>query len=185
MRRYETIVIIDPDLSDENRGTLFNRISELITQHDGFLILNDQWGSKKLAYEIKKKVRGYYIRLDFCGTSELVNELERFFRIDDRIMKYMTVVLDKNANVDRIREEMAEAERQAENEAEAAAVAEEKGKAAETTTAQDSVEPAAETTAAQDSAESAAETTADQDSAESAAEASATQTPETENEAKE
>lgn len=110
MRRYETIVIIDPDLSNEQRLPVFEKLKGLIIQQGGFLVIVDEWGDKRLAYEIKKRSRGYYVRLDFCGTGALVNEMERFFRIDDRVLKYMTVLLDKDADVERIKEQMAEAE---------------------------------------------------------------------------
>ncbi len=110
MRRYETIIIIDPDLSDEERSPVTERLQEIINQHEGFLVITDEWGSKKLAYEIKKKVRGYYIRIDYCGTGKLVNEIERFSRIDDRIMKFMTVLLEKEVDIEKIKEEKAKAE---------------------------------------------------------------------------
>jgi len=110
MRRYETIFIIDPDLSDENRDPVFERLRDIIEQHNGFLARVEQWGNRKLSYNIKKKVRGYYVRLDYCGTGILVNEIERFFRIDDRILKYLTVQLEKNADLDRIKNEIAQAE---------------------------------------------------------------------------
>ena len=99
MRRYETIFIIDPDLSDEERNPVVERLQEIINQYGGFLVITDEWGSKKLAYEVKKKVRGYYIRIDYCGTGKLVNEIERFFRIDDRVMKYMSVLLERKVDV--------------------------------------------------------------------------------------
>ncbi len=110
MRRYETIVIIDPDLSEDGRKTLLERTVGLISDQDGLLVLEDDWGSRKLAYEIKKKVRGYYVRLDFCGTGALVREMERLFRIDDRILKFMTVQLEELVDVERLKSEMAEAE---------------------------------------------------------------------------
>jgi len=110
MRRYETIFIIDPDLSEEGRAPLFERLKDLFPQHNGLLVLIDEWGAKKLAYEIKKKARGYYVRLDYCGTGVLVNEIERFFRIDDRVLKYMTVLLEKDVDVESVKEEMAKAE---------------------------------------------------------------------------
>ena len=114
MRRYETIVIVDPDLSNEQRLPVFERLKDLIVQQGGFLVIVDEWGDKRLAYEIKKRSHGYYVRLDFCGTGALVNEIERFFRIDERVLKYMTVLLDKDADVERIKEQMAEAEAEAE-----------------------------------------------------------------------
>jgi len=110
MRRYETIFIIDPDLSEEGRAPLFERLKDLFPQHNGLLVMVDEWGAKKLAYEIKKKARGYYIRLDYCGTGILVNEIERFFRIDDRVLKYMTVLLEENVDIETVKEEIARAE---------------------------------------------------------------------------
>lgn len=111
MRRYETIFIIDPDVSsDENRDLLFDRLKNTIQQQNGLLALLDEWGTRNLAYAIKKRVRGYYVRLDYCGTGTLVDEIERFFRIDDRILKYMTVLLEKDVDIERVREEIALAE---------------------------------------------------------------------------
>ena len=110
MRRYETFIIIDPDLSDEERSPIFEKVKDLIQQEKCFLVMLDEWGNRRLAYEIKKKSRGYYVRLDYCGTGKLVNEMERFFRIDDRVMKYMTVLLDKHADIELIKEEIAKAE---------------------------------------------------------------------------
>lgn len=107
MRRYETIFIADPDLSDEERTPLLDRIKDLIPEHDGFLVRVDEWGSKKLAYEIKKKVRGYYIRFDYCGAGDLVDEIERLFRIDDRVLKYMTVLLEKDVDIEKLKEVVA------------------------------------------------------------------------------
>ena len=121
MRRYETIVIVDPDLSNEQRLPVFERLKDLIVQQGGFLVIVDEWGDKRLAYEIKKRSRGYYVRLDFCGTGALVNEMERFFRIDERVLKYMTVLLDKDADVEKIKDQMSEAEAEAEASKEQAA----------------------------------------------------------------
>ena len=116
MRRYETFVIIDPDISQEQREPVLDRVKELITQQDGFLVYEDAWGDRKLAYEIKKKARGFYIRFDYCGLSALVNEIERYFRIDDRALKYMTVVLDKDVDLEKVKEEKAAVESQREPE---------------------------------------------------------------------
>lgn len=110
MRRYETIVILDPDISEEERTPVFNRVSDTIAQGNGFLVELDEWGNRKLAYEIKKKPRGHYTRVDFCGSGSIVDEIERFFRIDDRVMKYLTVLQDENADVDQLKEDIARAE---------------------------------------------------------------------------
>ena len=108
MKRYETIVIIDPDLSKEAETPIFERLNDLIPQYKGFLIETDDWGTKKLAYDIKKKNRGHYVRLDYCGDGALIQEMERFFRIDDKVMKFMTVLLDENADLEAIKADLAE-----------------------------------------------------------------------------
>ncbi|WP_419656734.1 RpsF: 30S ribosomal protein S6 [Desulfosarcina variabilis str. Montpellier] len=108
MRRYETIVIIDPDLSKEAEAPILDRVNDLIPQFSGTLIETDDWGIRKLAYDIKKKNRGHYVRFDFCGDGALVQEMERFFKIDDKVMKFMTVLLDEDADLDAIQAEMAE-----------------------------------------------------------------------------
>ena len=126
MRRYETIFIIDNDLSEEGRSPILEKLEDLIQQYNGLLVMADEWGTKKLAYEIKKKGRGYYVCLDYCGSGPLVDEIERFFRIDDRVLKYMTVVLDKDVDIENVKEEIAKAE-----EAKAAQAEAEEAKAAQ------------------------------------------------------
>ena len=110
MRRYETIAVIDPDLSEDDRSTLLARIKEVITSNQGVIIQEDLWGTKKLAYAVRKKPRGYYARYDYCGMGPLVDELERSFRIDDRVMKYLTVQLSSDADVVQIQAEIAAAQ---------------------------------------------------------------------------
>jgi len=131
MRRYETIFIIDNDLSEEGRSPILEKLEDLIQQFNGLQVMADEWGTKKLAYEIKKKVRGYYVCLDYCGSGPLVDEIERFFRIDDRVLKYMTVVLDKDVDIENVKEEIAKAE-----EAKAAQAKAEEAKAEEAKAAQ-------------------------------------------------
>jgi small subunit ribosomal protein S6 len=108
MKRYETIVIIDPDLSKEAEAPFLERVNDLIPQYNGVLIETDDWGTRKLAYDIKKKNRGHYVRIDFCGDGALVQEMERSFKIDDKVMKFMTVLLDAEADPDAIKAELAE-----------------------------------------------------------------------------
>ena len=123
MRRYETFIILDPDLSAELRLPVIERVTDIMAQMGGFLIRIDEWGSRKLAYAIAKKERGYYVRFDFCGGGQMVNEMERFFRIDERVLKHMSVLLDQHPNVEKIKEEMAKAEAEAQQPAEIVAAA--------------------------------------------------------------
>jgi len=121
MRRYETIVIVDPDLNDDDRTSLFDRVKEIIPQQQGVLLKEDLWGTKKLAYEIRKKPRGFYARFDYCGMGPAVDEIERFFRIDDGVLKYLTVLLADEADPEKILAEMAAEEAAATASASAAA----------------------------------------------------------------
>lgn len=112
MRRYETIVIIDPDLTEDDRTGLLSRIKEIIPEQKGVFLQEDLWGVKKLAYDINKKPRGFYARMDYCAMGPTVDELERFCRIDDRVMKYLTVQLASDVDVEQIKAQIA-AEQQA------------------------------------------------------------------------
>jgi small subunit ribosomal protein S6 len=178
MRRYETIIIADPDLSAEERDPVLQRVADVINQGDGYLAFTDEWGARKLAYEIKKKDRGYYIRFDFCGTGEVVNEIERFFRIDDRVLKYMTVLLDKAADIEKIKEEIAAAQSDAEKAKEQAEIAAAQASSVESAEAQ------TETAEAKVSSEEPAEAQTDSDEipspSDEQAETEETQSPEPE-----
>lgn len=164
MRRYETIAILDADLSDEGRAPVIERLTQLIPSHDGFLVKIDEWGTRKLAYDIKKKSRGYYVCLDLCGEGGMVDEIERFFRIDDRVLKYMTVVLDKDVDIEAVKAEMAEAEAEARAKAEAEAEAEARAKAeaeAEAATEPEAEKAPAQAAAAEEDAPKVSTTTTD------------------------
>lgn len=120
MRRYETIAIVDPDVSPDDRVVLFDRCQEIIDQKNGRLLESDEWGSRKLAYEIKRKSRGYYVRFDYCGSGEVVHELERFFRIDDRVLKFLTVLLEEKFDLQKFDEATQKTEETGETEEETA-----------------------------------------------------------------
>lgn len=154
MRRYETVFIVNPDLSESDRTSLFERIQAILPNFGGEMVKIDEWGMKAMAYEINKKAKGYYTLMDYCGDGALVAELERFFRINDPVMRYMTVQLDSEVDMDALHQQMAdekaaaEAERKAREEAaqaaekkareaaEAAAAEAEKKAAAEAETAE-------------------------------------------------
>ena len=109
MRRYETVFIVDPDLTEDERKQRFDKVIDLITTMKGAIIELDEWGNKRLAYEIKNKTRGHYLRIDYCGTGEMVAEIERNCRIDDKFLKFMTIILQDKADPEKIKVELAEA----------------------------------------------------------------------------
>lgn len=91
MRRYETVVIVPADLSDDDIITLIERYRSIISNHKGLVVKVEKWGKRKLAYEIRKHNKGFYLLIDFAGQSAVVAELERNLKIDDKILKFMTV----------------------------------------------------------------------------------------------
>ncbi|PIP38009.1 MAG: 30S ribosomal protein S6 [Desulfobacterales bacterium CG23_combo_of_CG06-09_8_20_14_all_51_8] len=99
MNHYETIFIVDPDTPAADQEAIFEKLKSMI-EKDGKLIMFDDWGNRKLAYEIQKKRQGRYVRLDYCGDGVLVAEIERTFRLDYRILKFMTVLLATNIDPD-------------------------------------------------------------------------------------
>jgi small subunit ribosomal protein S6 len=106
MRRYETVFIVNPELSEDQRQPLFDKLNGLVPEDQGMLVKLDEWGSKRLAYVIKKHTRGYYVLMDFCGDGALVKEIERNLRLDDRVLKYMTVLKDETVDLEAVKAEM-------------------------------------------------------------------------------
>jgi small subunit ribosomal protein S6 len=91
MRRYETIFILRPSAGEEEINKIIESTTQIILDENGSIIEMNKWGMKKLAYLIKKESLGYYVFCDYAGTPAAVAEIERKFRIDDAVLKYMTV----------------------------------------------------------------------------------------------
>lgn len=100
MRRYEALIVLDPDMADDEVKALTERFSGTIKDHSGEIIKIEDWGTKKLAYLVRKKDKGRYILFDFVSGPELINELERQFKITEDVMKYLSVKLDDEVDLD-------------------------------------------------------------------------------------
>ena len=109
MKAYETVFIVDPDISDDDVDSIAERLSGIVNDFNGRIVKIDKWGRKKLAYKVKKKNRGNYILLIFFSDHKLTTELERILKLDDRILKYLTVKVDKQFELDLLKEESAAA----------------------------------------------------------------------------
>ena len=95
MRKYEIIFILDPDLEEEQAQSLVEKVKGIITQANGEVLKVEDWGKRKLAYEVKKKTKGHYILIHFLGSPALLSELERNFRVMDAVIKFQSVRLDE------------------------------------------------------------------------------------------
>lgn len=90
-RAYETTFILKPEMEEEARKSLLERIKSIITDNNGEITEVDEWGNRKLAYEIKGFNSGYYTVINFTGETRTVNELERNFKIIDDVIRYLIV----------------------------------------------------------------------------------------------
>jgi len=107
MRRYETIFIVRPNIAEDEIEAITAKAVATIEGDGGTMLRINNWGLRKLAYLIKKESQGYYVYLDFAGVPVSVAEIERIFRIDDRILKYLTVKLADSCDPEAVKEELA------------------------------------------------------------------------------
>jgi small subunit ribosomal protein S6 len=97
-KRYETVFILTPVLSDDQAKEAAKKIKKTITDLGGKIVNEEHWGLKKLAYPIQKKTTGFYHLFEFAGEGqEIVNKLEVTYKRDERILRFLTVALDKHA----------------------------------------------------------------------------------------
>src|SRR3990167_6972834 len=90
-RPYETVYIIRADLTDELEKKLQDKVAEVIGRFGGKIETTKDLGKKPLAYRIAKHTKGHYVQLNFDGTGQTVEELERHLRLTDDIIRFLTV----------------------------------------------------------------------------------------------
>lgn len=95
MNAYEVMFILSPDLDEEGVEAGVTRFSELITNAGGEVVQLERMGRRRLAYEINKVTEGYYVLIDFKGSSEVAQELDRVMKITDSVIRYMILRKDK------------------------------------------------------------------------------------------
>jgi len=97
MNHYETVFILTPVLSDEQMKETVAKFKKLLTDKGAEILNEEAWGLKKMAYAIEKKSTGFYCLLEFKAEPSIVNPLETGFRRDEKVIRFMTVKLDKYA----------------------------------------------------------------------------------------
>lgn len=91
MRRYETIIIVRPGAGETEFSSVADKVTGTVEGFGGSIVRTDRWGLKKLAYPIKKEAQGDFLYVEYAGLPDGVKEMERLLRIDDRVLKFMTV----------------------------------------------------------------------------------------------
>ena len=97
-KRYETVFILTPVLSDDQAKEAAKKFKKSITDLGGKIVNEEHWGLKKLAYPIQKKTTGFYQLFEFSGEGEaIINNLEVAYKRDERVLRFLTIALDKHA----------------------------------------------------------------------------------------
>lgn len=91
MRKYETIYILQPDLNEDEIKVIADKVQDVIASYKGDFLRLEDWGVRKMAYVIRKFARGRYLYLRYNGGRELIAELERRLRLDEKVLRYQSV----------------------------------------------------------------------------------------------
>ena len=97
MNRYETVFIMTPVLSEDQMKACVEDYKKHLADSGATIVAEDNWGLKKLAYPIKKKSTGFYYCIEFDGQGGLISDLELAYKRDERLLRFLTVSLDKHA----------------------------------------------------------------------------------------
>lgn len=97
LNRYETVFIKTPVLSEAQAKETVAKVRDFLQDEGAKIIHEENWGLKKLAYPIQKKTTGYYHLIEFEAEGELINKLEVQYKRDERILRFLTVKMDKHA----------------------------------------------------------------------------------------
>ena len=91
MNKYESLYIITPELDEEATKACVAKFSGIVTANGGTVTEVNEWGKRRLAYAIDYKTEGYYVLMNFESDPEFPRELERNFKIDESILRYMVI----------------------------------------------------------------------------------------------
>jgi len=97
MQQYEIVIVLTPLLSEETAKEANTKYSKILTDGGAEIVQEDNWGLRKLAYPIQKKTTGYYHLTEFKAPGDLINKLEVELRRDERVLRFLTIALDKHA----------------------------------------------------------------------------------------
>lgn len=95
--RYETVFILTPVLSEDQAKEAVAKFKTLLTDGDAKIHHEEDWGLRKLAYPIQKKSTGFYYLIEFESEGSLINDLEVAFRRDERVLRFLTIKMEKHA----------------------------------------------------------------------------------------
>ncbi len=95
MKKYELIFILQADQAESEMETRVQRVRDILADHDGEITQENHWGVRRLAYEIQHESKGNYMFLKFRSNGTVVDDLDKFLRLDDKILRHLVVVDDE------------------------------------------------------------------------------------------
>lgn len=128
LNEYETIYVARPDLTDDVMSRITQKCEAVIASNQGTILVSEDWGKRKLAFLVKKHQRGHYMYLNYVGPAALIAEMERTLGIEDNLLRFLTVKLEDDVDVE-ARRVLAEERRRLRAERMAALRAEEEAEA--------------------------------------------------------
>ncbi|MDA8163264.1 MAG: 30S ribosomal protein S6 [Desulfobacteraceae bacterium] len=102
LHHYETFYLLHPDLNDEDRAAISERLQKIIIEKNGQVVKNDPWPLQKLAYKTRKQTKGYYIVLEYGAAADVIFDINRELRLDDRVLRFMTSKLGEKFDYEAI-----------------------------------------------------------------------------------
>ncbi|WP_156308594.1 30S ribosomal protein S6 [Sphingobacterium endophyticum] len=97
MQQYESVIILTPLLSEDAAKEAIAKFTDILKEGGAEIIAEDNWGLRKLAYPIQKKTTGFYHLTEFKAPGDLIKKLEVEYKRDERVMRFLTISLDKHA----------------------------------------------------------------------------------------
>ena len=114
VRRYETVFVLRPDLDDAETKELAQKLENVVAKEQGSMVKREDWGVRKLAYDINRFSKGYYFLFDYVGPTRLIGELERVMKINENVMRFLTIKKSDHVDMEAIQKEREEAQKRQE-----------------------------------------------------------------------
>ncbi len=115
-RFYETLYLLHPELNDEARQEISQKLQDIITEKGGEIAKVDPWPLQKLAYKVEKQTHGYYVLMEYGAPGDAIQELTRNLRIDERVLKFITIKKDDKFDPEAIKSQAVDTDSQSEEE---------------------------------------------------------------------
>ncbi|MGQ9499695.1 MAG: 30S ribosomal protein S6 [Dissulfurimicrobium sp.] len=94
LRHYETFYLLHPDLNDEERNAISEKLQKIIVDKQGKIVKVDPWSLRRLAYKVQKQTHGYYVLMEYGASADVIFDVNRELRLNDSVLRFMTSKLN-------------------------------------------------------------------------------------------